>query len=109
MHPCHLWLFDCYQGVGFACAPCFGFGVFYGGESEVPMAPLGRVLIVVGVALVLLGFVLGYTNFFSYLKLGRLPGDVVLKRDNFRFFFPITTCIVLSLALTLIIYIVRKL
>ncbi len=72
------------------------------------MAPLGRLLIIVGVALVVVGVLLGYTHLFAYLKLGRLPGDITFKRENFQFYFPITTCILLSLGLTLIIYMVRK-
>ncbi len=72
------------------------------------MAPLGRLLIIAGVALVVFGILLSYSNFFSFLKLGRLPGDISFKRENFQFFFPITTCVLLSLALTLIIYVVRK-
>ncbi len=72
------------------------------------MAPVGRWLIVCGVVLLVLGIILGYTNFFSYLRIGRLPGDITIKRDTFRFYFPITTCILLSLVLTLILYIFRK-
>ena len=72
------------------------------------MTPVGRLLIVVGVVLVIAGFLLSYTNFFSYLKLGRLPGDINIKKEHFRFYFPITTSILLSLALTLILYFFRK-
>jgi hypothetical protein len=39
--------------------------------------------------------------------LGRLPGDVTIERGNFRFYFPVTTCIVLSLALSAILWLVR--
>jgi hypothetical protein len=42
------------------------------------------------------------------LGLGRLPGDIVIERENFRFFFPITTMIVISLALSLIFWLFRK-
>lgn len=72
------------------------------------MAPVGRWLVIIGLALVVLGILLGYTNFFSYLRLGRLPGDINVKRENFRFYFPVTTSILLSLALTLILYFFRK-
>ncbi len=41
--------------------------------------------------------------------LGRLPGDITIVRGNFRFYFPVTTCIVLSLALTAILWLVRYL
>ena len=39
--------------------------------------------------------------------LGKLPGDIAIERENFHFYFPITTCIVLSLALTGIMWLVR--
>lgn len=40
--------------------------------------------------------------------LGRLPGDIRVERDNFRFYFPLTTMILLSLLLNLIVWVVRK-
>ena len=42
------------------------------------------------------------------MRLGRLPGDISIKRENFSFYFPITTCILVSLVLTLILYILKK-
>ncbi len=39
--------------------------------------------------------------------LGRLPGDIAVERPNFRFYFPVVTCIVLSLLLTAILWLVR--
>jgi len=42
------------------------------------------------------------------LGLGRLPGDIVIERGNFRLFFPITTCIIISLIVSLIIWWLRK-
>jgi hypothetical protein len=41
--------------------------------------------------------------------LGRLPGDIVIERENFRFYFPLTTCVLLSLALTAVMWIARRL
>ena len=72
------------------------------------MIPMGRLLIVVGIVLIVLGLLLSYSNFFSFLKLGRLPGDIAIKRDNFWFYFPITTSILLSLILTLVVYLLKK-
>ena len=72
------------------------------------MIPMGRLLIVVGIVLIVLGLLLSYSNFFSFLKLGRLPGDIAIKRDNFRFYFPITTSILLSLILSLVVYLLKK-
>jgi hypothetical protein len=42
------------------------------------------------------------------LRLGRLPGDIAVERPGFSFFFPITTCIAISLALSLIFWFLRK-
>jgi hypothetical protein len=62
---------------------------------------LARILITVGIVLLLAGFVilvlsrLGITGF-------RLPGDILVRRDNFTFFFPITTMLLISLVLTLV-------
>jgi len=72
------------------------------------MIPLGRFLIILGIICLILGLLLSYTNIFSYLKLGRLPGDILIKRENFQFYFPITTSILLSLVITLIVYLIRK-
>ncbi len=70
--------------------------------------PLGRLLIVLGLVLLVAGLLLTYTNLFSSLRLGRLPGDISIRRENFSFYFPITTCILVSLVLTLIFYLLRK-
>ena len=72
------------------------------------MGPLGRLLIVLGLALVVLGAILSFSDFFSFLRLGRLPGDIQIKRENFSFYFPITTCILLSVIFTLLLYLFRK-
>ena len=60
---------------------------------------LGRMLLLIGVTLVLLGGVLLLVGKVPFL--GRLPGDIVVKRDRFTFYFPLTTCIIVSLILTL--------
>ena len=69
---------------------------------------LGRLLIILGVVLLVSGVLLTYTQFFSFLHLGRLPGDMRLKRGSFSFYFPLTTCIILSIVLSLVCYIFRK-
>jgi hypothetical protein len=57
---------------------------------------IGKVLIAAGIVFILLG--LGWS-----LGLGRLPGDVVIRRGNFTFFFPIVTSIILSIILTILL------
>jgi hypothetical protein len=70
--------------------------------------PLGRILIISGVLLVVLGVLLTYSGSLSFLKLGRLPGDIWIRRGNFSLYVPFTTCILLSLLLTLVLYWLRK-
>ncbi len=72
------------------------------------MVPIGRVLIILGIVLLLLGLILTYSNVIPLGRLGRLPGDISVKKGNFSFYFPLTTCIVLSIVLTLILYLFRK-
>jgi hypothetical protein len=72
------------------------------------MMPLGKMLIVFGGIMVLLGIVVVLAGRTS-LPLGRLPGDIVYRGKNTTFYFPIVTCIVLSLALSFILWIVGRL
>ncbi len=70
------------------------------------MADIARFLIVIGAILVLVGMALLLAPKIPWL--GRLPGDIVLKRENFSFYFPLGTCILISIILTLILYLFRK-
>ena len=63
---------------------------------------IGKIFIVTGAIFLLFGLILTFFPYISFLRLGRLPGDIIIKRDNFSLYFPITTSIVLSLLLTLI-------
>jgi hypothetical protein len=64
---------------------------------------MGKVLLLIGLAIAGLGLVV-----MLGLPLGRLPGDIVVKRDNFSFYFPMTTSILLSLLLTLLFAFFRR-
>lgn len=64
------------------------------------MEHIGRLLLFLGLILVALGLILTFGA--RLLPLGRLPGDIVIQRGNFTFFFPLMTSIVLSLVLTLL-------
>jgi hypothetical protein len=64
------------------------------------MDSLARVLIVFGVVLALLGGLLLLAGKIPFL--GRLPGDIIIRRENWRFYFPLTTSILLSILLTLL-------
>ena len=70
------------------------------------MSELGRLLMIIGTILVVLGVVLWLSPKIHWL--GRLPGDIVIKRENFSFYFPLGTSILISLLLTLILYLFRK-
>ena len=70
------------------------------------MSDLGRWLIVVGVILVVVGA--GFLLAPKLPWLGRLPGDLSFKRGNFSFYFPLGTCILISIVLTLIMYLFRR-
>lgn len=66
---------------------------------------LSKLLVILGVALVILGLL---WPLLQKLGLGRLPGDIVIEREGFRFYLPITTSILISLVLTLILWMFRK-
>lgn len=58
-----------------------------------------KLLITIGVILIAVGLL---WPFLSKLGIGRLPGDIIIRRDGFSFYFPITTMIIISVVLTLI-------
>ena len=62
-------------------------------------------LIVTGVLFVLAGLLWPYLN---QLGLGRLPGDIVIERDNVHFYFPIVTCLIISLALSIVVWLINR-
>jgi hypothetical protein len=70
------------------------------------MPELGRLLLVVGAVIVVLGLVLTFAGRIPWL--GRMPGDIVYRRGNFTFYFPLATSILLSLVLTAILWLVRR-
>ena len=64
------------------------------------MESLGRILLLFGGVLIVLGLVLTFAGNIPWI--GRLPGDIRIDRENFSFYFPITTCIILSVILTVL-------
>ncbi len=67
---------------------------------------LGRILALAGILLFIVGVLLMFFPKIPFL--GKLPGDIYIKRDNFTFYFPITTCILLSVIVTLILMLFKK-
>jgi len=70
------------------------------------MAEIGRTLLVLGGVLVVVGLLLMFGG--RIPGLGRLPGDIVYRRGNFTFYFPLVTSLLLSLLLTAILAIFRR-
>ncbi|MGZ4972206.1 MAG: DUF2905 domain-containing protein [Limisphaerales bacterium] len=70
------------------------------------MPEMGKLLVVVGIAIVLMG-VMMWTGV-GRGWLGRLPGDIHYSRDNFSFHFPIVTCLLFSIVLTVILWLLRR-
>ena len=70
-------------------------------------ADTGKYIIVIGAVIVFVGIII----FFFHDKLnwiGRLPGDIRIEKENFKFYFPITTTIIASIILTIILWLVKR-
>ena len=67
---------------------------------------LGKALIVAGILLVAVGLLLTFGGKLNFI--GKLPGDIRIERENFSFFFPLGTCLLVSFLLSLIIWIFRR-
>jgi Protein of unknown function (DUF2905) len=68
-------------------------------------ARMSRTFILLGLILVAVGLLWPWIG---WLRLGRLPGDIVVERQNFTFYFPITTGLLISVALTLFLWLVNR-
>lgn len=70
------------------------------------MASIGKLILIMGILLVIFGLILQFADRIPFI--GRLPGDIHVQRKNYNVYFPITTCILLSLILTLLFHLFRK-
>jgi hypothetical protein len=70
------------------------------------MNELGKFLVIVGVVLAIVGLILW--SGFAPKWLGRLPGDIRIEREHSAFYFPIVTCIIISIVLSLLLSIFRR-
>ncbi len=71
------------------------------------MAPLGRWLIVAGLVLVAVGVLVTFAGRLPF-RLGRLPGDIYIHGKNSTFYFPVITCLVLSVLFSLVMWLFRR-
>ncbi len=67
---------------------------------------IGKFLVIVGAIMIIIGGLLLLSGKISWL--GRLPGDIIVQRKNFTFYFPLATSIILSIILTLLFWIFGK-
>jgi len=68
--------------------------------------PTAKLLILAGIALIVIGLLWQVGG--KYLQfLGKLPGDIAVERENVRFYFPIVTCLLISVVGSLLLYLVR--
>lgn len=63
-------------------------------------------MIIAGIAAVVMGFVLRLSGKFKWI--GKLPGDIVIQKGNFTFYFPLVTCLLVSLILSLLLVLIFK-
>jgi hypothetical protein len=68
------------------------------------LGSLGKALLAVGAVVALVGVLLIVAERFPGLRIGRLPGDVAIERERWRFYFPLGTSIALSILLTLLLW-----
>jgi len=69
------------------------------------MAPIGKSLVLAGIAIVVVGLALW--GFASVPLVGKLPGDIYIRRGNVTFYFPLATCILLSIIATILLSLTR--
>ncbi len=70
------------------------------------MGGIGRILIYLGLFLVIVG--IAFTLLGKIPWLGHLPGDITIERERFTFYFPLATCLIISVILMLVLYLLRR-
>ncbi len=68
---------------------------------------MGRTLIVAGAILIVAGLLISFGGRLPF-RLGRLPGDIVIRGKNSVFYFPLATCLLLSLVLSFVLWLLRR-
>ena len=80
--------------------------IWGGGGTPGFMSDIGKVLVIVGLALVVLGTVFWLGDKTPWF--GRLPGDIRVEREHYKLYFPLTTCLLISVLLTLLFRLLGK-
>ena len=70
------------------------------------MGEFGKWLVLLGILLAAIGALLSFLPKIPWL--GNLPGDIYIRKDSFSFYFPLTTCLLISFILTLVLYLFRR-
>ena len=70
---------------------------------------MGKMLILMGLFVLVIGLIMTFAPRLRIPFLGRLPGDIRIEREGFSFYFPIVTCILLSILLTLLLNVIARL
>ena len=70
------------------------------------MAEFGKILIFIGLLLTILGVIFAFGN--KLPLVGRLPGDIAIERKNYSFYFPVATCIIISVIMSSILWLFSK-
>ena len=65
---------------------------------------LGKILLICGGVIIVIGLLLVFSQYIPFF--GKLPGDIFVKKDNFSFYFPIVTFLIISIILTIIINVI---
>jgi hypothetical protein len=68
---------------------------------------MGKLLIIIGIVCIIAGLLINYLPKIPYL--GKLPGDISIERENFKFYFPLATSILVSILLSLLLFLYNKL
>ncbi len=71
------------------------------------MTEIGKSIIFIGIVIVVIGTIVLFSDRLPF-NLGKLPGDISYKKENFTFYFPITTSILISIVLSLLFYLFSK-
>lgn len=70
------------------------------------MEGVGKSLIVIGLLLIVIGVAIAFCPRIPFI--GKLPGDIYIKKDNFTFYFPLATSVLISVIITFVMYLFRK-